>query len=191
MLPPEAIRTPEPMYNPSSIVKTDPITIDVLLADAEAVGFPANERLIIDWASRGLLAYRTRNSLGYGRGQAPGTWPPVQRELWKALIFNRPRVKRLAVLANIPVWWWLVLDDPQGIPLDQIRRALGSWIKDRNRVGHKQARVAATEFAKQFVHPALSSRSRSYRADELAPAIHDVREMTEQEVRALTGDFDP
>lgn len=167
------------------------VTLDVLMADAEKLGFPATERLILDWESRGLLAYRTRNSLGYGRGQAPGTWHPVQRELWGALIVNRPKVRKLAPLANIPVWWWLALDDPPVIPVDQVRRALSLWINDHKRLTRPQAKKAAAGILDQLMHPAMGARSRSYRRDELANDLYFEGRVIAREVTRLKDDFDP
>lgn len=169
----------------------DAVTVDVLMADAEKLGFPATERLIQDWERRGLLAYRTRNSLGYGRGQGPGTWHPIQRGIWGALIVNRPKVKKLAPLANIPVWWWLALEDPQGIPIGQVRRAMSLWIDDHKRLTRPQAKNAAAGILDQLMHPAMGSRSRSYRRDELADDLYVDGRVTAGEVTRLKDDFDP
>lgn len=170
--------------------ETPAITVKVLISDAQQAGFSATERLILDWESRGLLAYRTRNSLGYGRGQAPGTWHPVQRELWNVLIDKRPTVKTLTPLLNIPVWLWLSLEEPDEIPTDQIRRALRSWIRTQAKTTRKQAERAARQVVEQFSHPALSSRSHAYTADELAETLHPKAAINENQIKRLESEFD-
>lgn len=114
----------------------------------------------------------------------------AQRRLWNALIRHRPTVKRLTPLFNIPVWLWLSLDSPEGIPTDQIRRALDSWIKAQAKVTRKQAEQAAREVVRQFSHPALSSRSRAYTADELTETIQAGTSLSASQLKRLDSEFD-
>jgi hypothetical protein len=131
---------------------TEPATIEDLVADAKSLGRPVKARLITDWVSLGLLDNPKRQPRGRGRGSDKALWPPEQRDLFRSLVERRGDVKRITVLANLPVFVWLEWGD-DFVPLRQVRRALASWTGPTRKVPWKQARTNARELLGQIEDP--------------------------------------
>jgi hypothetical protein len=103
---------------------------------AREAGFgDVSERLVTDWASKGLLdrPHRTQRGKGNGRG-AFYEWPETQRDLFLTLLSKRPEVKGVTTLCQIPVGVWLYWGD-QWVPLRQVRLALPTWWSTAGRTG--------------------------------------------------------
>jgi hypothetical protein len=134
-----------------------------LLAVASTDRLQASKRLITDWVSLGLLDQPIRRGLGRGKGSI-AVWPQKQAELFVDLLTLRQRhgVRRVDVLANIPVagWLWQQPDTP----LRQTRRALATWC-GRDRQKHGASREAAKRAARQIIntleHPHATVRDRA------------------------------
>jgi hypothetical protein len=126
-------------------------TADDLVADAQALDFPATRRLITDWVRLGLLDHPGRRSLGRGRGQAKAVWPPNQRRLFQELAKKRPTVAQLGPLFNMPVYLWLSWGDDY-VPLRQARRALATWAGKVGRPAWRQCMITAKQILAELDH---------------------------------------
>src|SRR5262245_41839696 len=143
------------------------VTIDELVADAQAIGFPATSRLITDWVSLGLLDHPKRRSKGQGRGQEKGIWPPNQRRLFGELVRQRPALKQITPLFNLPVYLWLVWGDGY-VPLSQARRALSSWAGAANPRPWRQCVITAKQVLAELDHPDAQPGDRKALIDGVA-----------------------
>jgi hypothetical protein len=144
-----------------------PGTIDDLLSDAAARQLPASERLITDWISLGLLAHPQRQPLGRGKGSDKALFSSAQRELFNVLIDQRhrtlngkPTASRVATLANVPVWLWLQFTE--GIPLEQIRKAMTTFRDAYYRVSQHRASYSARLLLEQIAHPDAKPKDKKH-----------------------------
>lgn len=109
------------------------ITRQDLLDAAHQAGHELSGRQLSDWISRGLL---TNATIDEGEEEAEGRWHPAQKDLLLNLLAKRQTVTTLAPLYNIPVFIWLHWSDFNSyVKVDQIRRALGSWIDQSSTAG--------------------------------------------------------
>src|SRR4051794_29590144 len=83
----------------------------------------ATQRLITDWAAKGLLDRPLSPGLGRGAGSEKGTWSERQAELFITLLDKRRETKQIPTLCNVPVAMWLYFG-PAYVPVRQVRRAL-------------------------------------------------------------------
>jgi hypothetical protein len=147
-----------------------PGTLDDLLADAAAVGWPTNERALREWTRLGLLGSPTRRSLGRGHGQAPALYSRQQRALFRELARLRADGARSDQLAKIVVYGWLDLDDAW-VSTEQAIAATTTAIGNPR----KSIRVA-TQAAKQLVQalpiPAQPSKARTKLIAELSRQLN-------------------
>ncbi len=103
-----------------------------LLDAAHRAGHKLSDRQLTDWVSRGLIANATIVGKGKAKG-VEGRWHPAQRDLLLNLLAKRRTMAKLAPLYNIPVFIWLNWSDFNTyVKVDQVRKALGSWV-DRSR----------------------------------------------------------
>ena len=123
-----------------------------LLDAARRAGYKLSDRQLTDWVSRGLIANASIVGKGKGKGKGvEGRWHPAQRDLLLNLLAKRQTVTTLVPLYNIPVFIWLNWSDFNTyVKVDQIRKALGSWI-DQSRTARSvsAARQAAEATVEQ------------------------------------------
>jgi hypothetical protein len=127
---------------------------DEFLALAAESGVEATPRLLADWVQLGLLDHPRRRGLGRGKGTTTG-WPENQWELWKALLMQRPRVRRIAALCNLPVGLWLYFGDDY-VELPQVKRAMHTWAGAIHARGTADSRHLVQEFVAGIPGPKLS-----------------------------------
>jgi hypothetical protein len=145
--------------------------MDELLTQAQASGFIASRRLVIDWISLGLLDQPRRRGLGRGRGTET-LWPDSQVKLFLVLLDKRRDVKRVAPLCNVPVWMWLWFGD-EYVPLRQTRRALTTWAgMSEHASSWKQARESARAITDKFAHPEAPRSARDDLTDLIAETAY-------------------
>ena len=167
-------------------------TIEDLLADARAQGFPATKRLIHDWIALGLLDHPQRRTTGGAGGSEKALFPWTQRNLFRLLVQKRPEVTAIAALCNIPVGLWLWWGDDYA-PTSQVQRALQTWAgKVPTKVSWQLARRQARQ-ATDFLDDQGASRDqRQHLIDVMAKIaysgkLHDQAQL----VRAVEAVFDP
>lgn len=167
-------------------------TVDDLLADARALGFPATKRLVHDWIGIGLLEHPVRRSKGQSGGSDKALFPWTQRNLFRLLVQKRPEVKTIAALCNIPVALWLWWGD-EYVPTGQVQRALRTWAGERpSKVSWQTARRQARQLTDFFDDMGASRDQRSRLVDELAKVGYSGRlRDTEELTRAARTVFDP
>jgi hypothetical protein len=99
-----------------------------MLEDARAYGFQITEGLFDDWVEKGLLGRAHREGLGRGRGSM-ASWSSQQFTLLLELLRGRQRAKlRIGQLCAFPVWRWIYWRELGGVALDQVRRAMNTWV---------------------------------------------------------------
>ncbi len=99
-----------------------------MLEGARAYGFPVTEGLFDDWVEKGLLGRAHREGLGRGRGST-ARWPSQQYTLLLELLRGRQLAKfRIGQLCAFPVWRWIYWRELGGVALDQVRRAMDTWV---------------------------------------------------------------
>jgi hypothetical protein len=146
-------------------------TADDLCRTAQAAGFATSKRLVIDWASLGLLDQPTRRGLGRGKGTI-ATWPDSQCKLFLALLEKRRSVERVAPLCNIPVWIWLWWGDAF-VPLRQVRRALRTWGESAGSALWGKARAKARRLVADISNQRSRRRDRQALVDALATQLYN------------------
>lgn len=119
-------------------------TIDDLIDDAVARGFPATRRLIHDWVQIGLLDHPQRRTRGGSGGSDKALWPWTQRNLFRLLAEKRPGVKSVWTLCNVPVGLWL-LWGADYVPAHQVQVALQTWAGSSVKVSWTTARRQARQ----------------------------------------------
>jgi len=132
-----------------------------LLDAAHRAGHKLSDRQLTDWVSRGLIANATIVGKGKAKG-VEGRWHPAQRDLLLNLLAKRRTMTMLAPLYNIPVFTWLNWSDFNTyVKVDQVRKALGSWIGRSQTVPSvSAARRAAEATVEQVAAPDADRRNR-------------------------------
>lgn len=100
----------------------DVCTIDVMVAEAQAVDPTFTTRKIRYWTTRGLLDYPEERRPRNGHGSDQALYPATQRRLLQSLV-RKPRGLPIRTLAQFPVWVWMYGGD-EFVPTRQARRAL-------------------------------------------------------------------
>lgn len=140
------------MYTWESI--SGPGTIDDLVADAHAAGYPdMTVRRIHDWIAKGLLdqpRLRTRR-----RGSDKAEHSADQRRLLLLVLDKRQQVAHLNALAQVPLTLWLWWDGY--VPTRQAQRAWVTWV-GRGRRSQEVAREGAEGLLGQVGHPLATRR---------------------------------
>ncbi|CAL9674240.1 hypothetical protein SUDANB15_07641 (plasmid) [Streptomyces sp. enrichment culture] len=143
------------MYTWESI--TEPGTIDDLVADAHAAGYPdMTVRRIHDWIAKGLLdqpRLRTRR-----RGSDKAEHSANQRRLLLLLLDKRQQVTHLNALAQVPLAMWLWWDGY--VPTRQAQRAWVTWV-GRGRRNQEVAREGALGLLEQVGHQLATPTARA------------------------------
>ncbi|MGW1008289.1 hypothetical protein [Streptomyces sp. NPDC002520] len=143
------------MYTWESI--SGPGTIDDLLADAHAAGYPdMTVRRIHDWIAKGLLdqpQLRTRR-----RGSDKAEHSATQRRLLLLLLDKRQQVEHLSALAQVPLAMWLWWDGY--VPTRQAERAWVTWV-GRGRRNQEVAREGALGLLEQVGHKLATETARA------------------------------
>ncbi|MBW8485122.1 hypothetical protein [Actinomadura parmotrematis] len=136
---------------------TGPGTLDDMVEDARAAGFPIEKRTVHDWIGRGLLDRPVRR--GAGRGSRPGLHSENQRRLFLLLLSKREEMPKRPALALIPlnIWlWW----GEECVPLRQALKAFSTWCGDG--ASPKEAcHRAARDALNQMDHPGASDTARN------------------------------
>jgi len=142
-------------------VETSGLTRQRLLDAVHKAGHKLSDRQLTDWVSRGLIANATIIGKGKGKG-VEGRWHPAQRDLLINLLAKRQTLMTLVPLYNIPVFIWLHWSDFNSYVLvDQVRKALGSWIApSRTARSVSAARQAAEATVEQAAAPNTDKRDR-------------------------------
>jgi len=120
-----------------------------LLEAAQSEGFTVTEFLLEDWIEKGLLGQAQRIYLGRGSG-SESYWPHQQLSLFLDLLRGRQEKppNPIGQLAMFPIWRWLYLGDQGGVVLDQIRRAMQTWVTFRKRKALERIRAESRTFLK-------------------------------------------
>ena len=144
-----------PVYTWESI--TGPGTLEDLVADAHAAGYPdMNVRRVHDWIAKGLLdqpRLRTRR-----RGSDKAEHSANQRRLLLLLLDKRQQVTHLSTLAQAPLAIWLWWDGY--VPTRQAQRAWMTWV-GRGRRSREVAREGAAGLLKQVGHQLATETARA------------------------------
>jgi len=141
-----------------------------LVEEAQKAGFEFNDRLLVDWADRGLLDRPPRPGQGRGKGRSPAVWPEEQLQLLLLLLRKRRTVPRTGTLANIPVAVWLYWGD-RHVPTRQVQRAMATWAEQHRKArSWNAAEQAARSILDDFTRPGTSRRDRR-RAFEVLRAL--------------------
>lgn len=143
------------MYTWESI--SGPGTIDDLVADAHAAGYPdMTVRRIHDWIAKGLLdqpRLRTRR-----RGSDKAEHSVNQRRLLLLLLDKRQQVAHLSSLAQAPLAVWLWWDGY--VPTRQAQRAWVTWV-GRGQRSQEVAREGAVGLLEQVGHQLATPTARA------------------------------
>ena len=151
---------------------------------ARGAGFTkVSERLVTDWRSLGLLDEPVRVSRGQGEG--PGAryeWPDTQRELFLSLLQQRPNLKYVAGLSQMPVSIWIYWGD-DFVPLRQVKIALRTWwdragrLNSRERI-ESEARVIVKAIVGAGGSRELRNQLRDAIAKSMDSGVYDVESIT-------------
>lgn len=137
---------------------TEPGTIDDLVADAHAAGYPdVNVRLIHSWIAKGLLDHPQLRTLA--RGSDKAVHGVNQRRLLLILLDKRREVPRLSSLAQVPLALWLWWGDAY-VPTRQAQQAFVTWL-GRGQRSKDVAREGALGLLRQVDHPLATPTSRT------------------------------
>ena len=143
------------MYTWESI--SGPGTIDDLVADAHAAGYPEmNVRRVHDWISKGLLDQPRRRTQRRGSDKAEHS--VNQRRLLLLLLDKRQQVAHLSALAQVPLAMWLWWDGY--VPTRQAQRAWATWV-GRGRRSQEVAREGAVGLLEQVGHQLAAETART------------------------------
>lgn len=169
----------------------EPGTIENLVADARALGFPATNRLVHDWIGLGLLDHPKRRSKGRAGGSDKAIFPAAQRNLFRLLVQKRPEVKTIAGICGVPVALWLWWGDEYA-STNQVQRALQTWAGQVSKVSWQSARRQARQVT-EFLDDFGASRDQRQRLTQLLSESAYARQLSDEDAlaRAVTEVFDP
>jgi hypothetical protein len=166
-----------------------------LIELARQANLKATRRLIVDWVELGLLDQPIRRGLGRGNGSM-AVWNETQMGLFIDLLAlrNRPTdpVKHVAGLANLPVSGWLW--GYPGVPIRQVRRALGTWCgrhRSRESAPVRATRQVAQQIAGQLDHPHATNADRKALRELLEKTMRERRFDPAEMRAAVERVFDP
>ncbi|MFE7902381.1 hypothetical protein ACFU3E_33785 [Streptomyces sp. NPDC057424] len=143
------------MYTWESI--SGPGTIDDLVADAHAAGYPdMTVRRVHDWIAKGLLDQPRRRTRRRGSDKAEHS--ANQRRLLLLLLDKRQQVAHLSALAQVPLAMWLWWDGY--VPTRQAQRAWATWV-GRGRRSQEVAREGAVGLLEQVGHQLAGETART------------------------------
>jgi hypothetical protein len=165
-------------------------TIDDLIADAQARGFPATARLIYDWVGLGLLDHPQRHSRGAQGGSDKAVWPWTQRNLFRLLVEKRAQVKGVAPLCNIPVAIWLWWGEGY-VLTTQVQRALATWANKVEGVSWQTAKSQARHAAAFLDDLGAPREGRERLIDVLAKTAYSGQLDKKTVTEAIRQVFDP
>jgi hypothetical protein len=145
-----------------------------LVREATAAGYEVSGRLVTDWASLGLLAHPERRSKGKGKGRGANyVYSANQRDLFLVLLQHRQSGQGVSRLTVIPVGTWLLWGD-DFIRLDQVRRALATWVGGvpwgRS---YERAQQMANKAVRELAEPNADSRARADLERVLADVVYN------------------
>jgi hypothetical protein len=180
------------------VLITERGTVNDLLADANAAGHEATERLIRDWTQHGLLDSPRRRSAGKGHGSAPALYPANQRNLFLTLLHHRPG-NSISSLARIPVAIWMYWGE-EHVPIRQARRAFMRYLgdptskhyaRDAGRASMERSRVTARAILGQLDNPRATKQARRELLDALTEAAYTARPDFPRLEQAVSAVFEP
>lgn len=158
-------------------------TIDDLVADAAALGFPNALRLIRRWTEQGLLDY-PQSRPDNGHGSAPALYSAGQRNLLRTLLQQRPG-NHIRTLAQIPVVRWAYWRD-DWVPVSQARRAFMTWVGDAH-ASKRRAHEAAQVMLGQIDNPHATLDARYKLRRVVEKAAYAGHRLTDQQVKQVEG----
>ncbi len=172
---------------------TEAGTVNDLIADAKQAGFPATQRMIMDWQSVGLLDYPTaQGGKGRGHGSNKKLYSANQRRLFLALLAKRSQTSRVVTLTALPVYLWVYWGD-EYVPLRQMRRALRFYIDRALKPSLEGRRQTAAKVVAQLRHPQASQTRVNKLERLLVTAMHEgpgLNDAIETEMQAVFDPFD-
>lgn len=130
-----------------------------MLAIARTCGFTVSEGLFDDWVEKGLLG-EAGERVRPGRGSI-ARWPQEQLQLFLNLLVLRRRSHeniRLGQLCHIPVWRWLYWGELGGVPLQQVRRAISTWIDFQQKLPEEHVRRDITQTMRRYQGPKATDK---------------------------------
>jgi hypothetical protein len=134
-----------------------PGTIDDLVADAYAAGYPdMTVRRVHDWIAKGLLDQPRLRTLRRGSDKAEHS--ATQRRLLLLLLDKRQQVAHLSALAQVPLAMWLWWDGY--VPTRQAQRAWTTWV-GRGRRSQEVAREGALGLLEEVGHQMATPTARA------------------------------
>jgi hypothetical protein len=168
-------------------------TVDDLIDDAKRAGFPATQRMIMDWQSIGLLDYPTaQGGRGRGHGSNKKLYSANQRQLFLTLLAKRSQTSRVVNLTAIPVYLWTYWGD-EYVPLQQMRKALRFYIDKALKPSLNGRRQTAAQITAQLRHPQASQTRVNKLERLLVKAMHEgagLNDAIETEMQAVFDPFD-
>lgn len=170
--------------------RTEPGTIDDLVADAAEAGHQVGARLIRDWTQHGLLDSPRRRPAGKGHGSKAALYTANQRSLFLTLLSKRGETGSIRSLARIPVFIWLYWGDDH-IPLRQARRAFMTWLGDPRASNKQRARTSARAVLEQLTHPNASEGAKRQLLNMLVDIAYTGRADTGALEQAIRAVFEP
>jgi hypothetical protein len=169
--------------------RTEPGTIDDLVADAAEAGSQVGVRLIRDWTQHGLLDSPLRRPAGKGHGSRAALYTASQRNLFLTLLSKRGETGSIRSLARIPVFIWLYWGDSH-VPLRQARRSFMTWLGDPRASKH-QARTSAQAVLGQLAHPKASEGAKRALLTMLTDIAYTGQADTDKLEQAIRAVFEP
>jgi hypothetical protein len=168
---------------------------DELLSLARDYDPRFSKRLLHDWPVWGLLAPATPEGRG-PKGGVCWTWSAREVDAFLAVVRYRARGhRRRSDLANIPISRWLVFSE-EGVPLEQVRRALATWARASGRLSKRRVRTDTYHHALRYreVQERLTLGSQTKfdlsKASSAAPSGRNAEELAAFTAR-LSGPLNP
>lgn len=130
-----------------------------MLEIARGWGFRVTENQFNDWITKGLLG-EAGERVWPGRGSI-AKWPQEQLELFLTLLVLRQESHeniRLGQLCHIPVWRWLYLGEFSGVSLQQVKRAISTWIKFQQTLPEEHVRRDITQTMRLYQGPKATGK---------------------------------
>src|SRR6266446_6612860 len=130
-----------------------------MLTIARKCGFTVSEDLFNNWVEKGLLG-EAGERVWPGRGSI-ARWTQEQLGLFLDVLVLRQRSRehiRLGQLCHVPVWRWLYWGELGGVSLQQVKRAISTWIDFQQNLPEEHVRRDITQTMRRYQGPKAADK---------------------------------
>lgn len=132
-----------------------------LFAEVRRRGLVISDSLFEEWQKFGVMSMGRREGRGRKKGGS-GWWLRQQLELLCTLcrVKQEQKLASVAPQCNIPVWVWMYWGEGYGVSLEQVKRAIKTWVRRRYLARVKEVKASARQLVRLVANDQGMGRAR-------------------------------